>query len=542
MNRFFAALSHPQLCAHLHLHTRPQLRLGFVGRRIQIAVAMTVIFSCVLMFPAQLWAHPLGNFTVNRYGRLDVGDTHLSLMHVIDMAEIPAHQARVLIDENRDGTVDDAEEAAYLATILAQLQADLHFTINGTATSLTPVDSTLTFPTGQAGLPTLRIVTHWEIPLAAGAPLWQVDYVDNSFAERLGWQEVIVRSGDAVKLLASSVPDTDISNELTSYPEDLLQSPPAVNQASFRFEPLGVTNSTAQSSRAEPRVQPIRTGLPTDPFAELININTLSPWAILIALLAAFGWGAAHAFSPGHGKTVVAAYLVGSRGTVGHALFLGLTTTITHTAGVFALGLITLFASQFILPEALYPWLSVLSGLLVAAIGLTMIRERWRNPFQSHQHHEHDDHSHEHDHGHSHGDGHHSHGLLGHHHHHGEHGHSHMPPGVDGAQVTWRSLLALGISGGLLPCPSALVLMLGAISLQRVGFGLALIVLFSLGLASVLTLIGVTLVYAGKYFQRIPESGPLLRLLPVASAVVITIIGIGITIQALLSTGTLRLG
>ncbi|MCB0060896.1 MAG: hypothetical protein KDE19_02230 [Caldilineaceae bacterium] len=522
---------------------RPLLpnRLWQISCRVPVAVLLVTILSSLYLFPTQLFAHPLGNFTVNRYSNIAVGRTQLQLTHILDMAEIPAHQERTQMDSNGDGTVDKGEEAAYLATLVTTLQDELVLTVNGTTVPLTLVDRQMTFPVGQAGLPTLRVVTDWQVPLAAGASLWQVAYTDNTFADRLGWQEVIVQGGDAVSLLESSAPTTDLSAELTSYPEDMLQSPPAVNQASFRFAPAGVANAPSVQSGEAPTVQPLRTGLPVDPFAELINIGTLSPLAILLALLAAFGWGAAHAFSPGHGKTVVAAYLVGSRGTVGHALFLGVTTTITHTAGVFALGVVTLFASRFILPETLYPWLSVLSGLLVAAIGITMIRERWSNPLHSHHHH---NHTHDHAHEHSHDHEHHSHGLFGDHHH-GEHGHdhshSHLPPGANGGQVTWRSLLALGISGGLLPCPSALVLMLGAISLQRIGFGLALIVLFSLGLASVLTLIGVTLVYAGKYFQRIPESGPLLRLLPVASAVFITIVGLGITIQALLNTGTLRL-
>jgi ABC-type nickel/cobalt efflux system permease component RcnA len=261
-------------------------------------------------------------------------------------------------------------------------------------------------------------------------------------------------------------------------------------------------------------------------------------------LLAAFGWGALHALSPGHGKTIVAAYLVGSRGTAQHALFLGLTTTITHTAGVFALGGVTLFASRFILPEQLYPWLGLLSGLLVVGIGASLVWGRLAAllGFGRREHHHHD-HSHEHTHGHDHEHDH-RHGLVHHHHHDDDHGHSHshLPPGSDGAPVTWRNLLALGISGGLLPCPSALVLMLGAIALDRVAFGLVLILIFSLGLASVLTAIGILLVYAGQLFTRIPESNRLLRVMPVASAAFITLVGVIISWQALVQTGVLRLG
>lgn len=271
-------------------------------------------------------------------------------------------------------------------------------------------------------------------------------------------------------------------------------------------------------------------GRPSDPFADLIAIPELGLGAVLLALLAALGWGAMHAMSPGHGKTLVAAYLVGAHGTARHTLFLGLTTTVTHTAGVFALGFVTLALSRYILPEQLYPWMSAASGILVVLIGLSLARSRLLRGAE---------HRHDHDHGHSHhhGDAHthvrandHAHDHS-HEHAHG-HGHSHLPPGVDGRPVTWRGLLALGISGGLLPCPSALVLMLGAISLNRIGFGLLLIVAFSLGLAGVLTLFGIALVHAGKWFERIPEGGRIVRFIPVASALFITAAGLVITVQA----------
>ncbi|MEZ4674169.1 MAG: sulfite exporter TauE/SafE family protein [Caldilineaceae bacterium] len=520
--------------------------------------SMIVCFALMLVMlsPSLALAHPLGNFTVSRYSRLELNREQINLIYIIDMAEIPTQQERSQIDIDGDGTFSTAEQEAYLGQWLPELQRNLQLTLNGEAVNWAVAEHALSFPEGQAGLPTMRLRMHFVAGGPDGDGVWQADYQDNNFSGRLGWQEVIVQAQDGITLLDSTASSADISHELTSYPTDLLQSPMAVRQAVFQFQPTSIGTLTAspqQSAQVKPTVNVfgVAIGRPTDRFAELIELPVLGPWAILLALLAAFGWGAAHAFSPGHGKTVVAAYLVGSRGTVGHALFLGLTTTITHTAGVFVLGLITLFAAQYILPETLYPWLSVLSGVLVAVIGLTLIRERWRSPVQVPQLHDHDhqhahDHAHDHQHAHEHGNEHththheHSHGIFGHHHH-GPEDHSHMPPGADGSPVTWRGLLALGISGGLLPCPSALVLMLGAISLQRIGFGLALIVLFSLGLASVLTLIGVTLVYAGKYFTRIPESGRLLRLLPVASAVFITAVGVGITVQALVNTGALRL-
>jgi ABC-type nickel/cobalt efflux system permease component RcnA len=243
---------------------------------------------------------------------------------------------------------------------------------------------------------------------------------------------------------------------------------------------------------------------------------------------------------------VVAAYLVGSRGTNRHALFLGLTTTITHTAGVFALGLLTLFASQFILPERLYPWLGVASGVLVVTIGWSLLRARLQHLLQAinhkhhhehdheHAHHHHDDHSHPHVHDHDH-----AHAYLHPHSHSHGFGHSHLLPDAGGSPLTWRSLLALGVSGGLIPCPSALVVMLSAIALDRVGFGLLLIVAFSMGLAGVLTCIGLLWVHAGRLFERVPISGRFTTAVPVLSALFVTVVGLGITLQAMAQIGLL---
>jgi ABC-type nickel/cobalt efflux system permease component RcnA len=254
----------------------------------------------------------------------------------------------------------------------------------------------------------------------------------------------------------------------------------------------------------------------TDAFAELASAKTLTPTAILVGLVTALVLGAFHALSPGHGKTVVAAYLVGSQGTARHAMFLGATVTATHTAGVYALGAVTLFLSEYVLPERLYPVLGVISGLSVVAMGGWLLAGRLRGVL-AHQ-------------GAGSGDTH-GHGQV---HRHGGVAHSHVPPGTDGSPVTWRSLLTLGVTGGLLPCPSALVVLLSAIALHRVGFGLLLIVAFSLGLASVLVAIGLVLVYARGVLERFSVGGSVAtRLLPVVSAFLILVAGAVITAQAL---------
>jgi ABC-type nickel/cobalt efflux system permease component RcnA len=251
---------------------------------------------------------------------------------------------------------------------------------------------------------------------------------------------------------------------------------------------------------------------------------------IVLALAVVAGLGAAHALEPGHGKTVVAAYLVGSRGTAWHACVLGLVVTISHTAGVFLLGAVTLYASRYIVPERLYPWLGVLSGLLIAALGFTLFLRRYAGHVHSHDH----DHAHGHPHHHDPNEPHH------HHHPHGrDHQHSHPTPGES---VTLSGLVALGVSGGIVPCPAALVVLLSAVSLNRIGFGLVLIVAFSVGLAAVLIAIGLLMVYARRFMSRFQGEGPLItRWLPLTSAAVITLFGVGIAVQALVTAGILQI-
>ncbi|MBV9791866.1 MAG: sulfite exporter TauE/SafE family protein [Chloroflexi bacterium] len=319
----------------------------------------------------------------------------------------------------------------------------------------------------------------------------------------------------------------------------MLASPLDIRAAQLVIAP---GSAAASGERSQPSVIAAQ---PNDRLAALITTEELSPLVLLVALLSALGLGAVHALSPGHGKTIVAAYLIGSRGTARHALFLGVTVTATHTIGVFALGLITLYASRYILPEQLYPWLGIISGGLVVALGLSLLRQRivalrgtGMSAHTSDHTHDHD-HHHDHDHTHDH-DG--SQHLT---HTHGGHRHTHAIPGADGSSVSWRSLLALGISGGLIPCPSALVVMLSAISLGRIGLGLLLIVMFSVGLAGVLTGVGLLFVHGKRWIDRLGAGRRQrlslgLRGLPVASAVIVTAAGMIITAQAIVQAGVLR--
>jgi ABC-type nickel/cobalt efflux system permease component RcnA len=482
-------------------------------------------------------AHPLGNFSVNQYSRIEIGTTEARLVYVLDLAELPTVADRPLLDTDGDGMIVSEERASYLGGKLSEIAPALHLFSGSTELVLRPTAQSITLMPGQARLDTTRIEATFvaDIPPTgrdAGASLtFRNDYA----GDRLGWREIVVANGPDVSIEDSAELATDQSNALGNYPDDLLSSPldERTVTVTYRLSPGAAAASGEVATTAS---GPAGIGQHLE---EIISGGTLSTGGLLLALLAAAGWGAVHALSPGHGKTVVGAYLVGSRGTPRHALFLGLTVTITHTAGVIALGLVILFASRTILPEQVYPWLSLVSGLLVAVLGFTILRQRLIGlPAFGHHHHD-DGHAHDHDHDHDHGHDHahdhdHTHGLV---HSHDGHVHSHLPPGADGERLTWRGLLALGISGGLLPCPSALLALLGAVAVGRAGFGLLVVVAFSLGLAATLTGVGLLFLYAGRFLERRAIAGRwsgMLRFAPAVAAVAVTASGLMIAARALL--------
>ncbi|MGH2588718.1 MAG: nickel/cobalt transporter [Dehalococcoidia bacterium] len=529
-------------------------------------VALVVVGAVGAVRPQGAAAHPLGNFTVNRYSRVELTTGTARIRYVVDMAEIPAFQERPAIDASRDGRIDDGEAEAYGGRLAEQLRENLHLVVDGRPVALRTAAHELSFPEGQGELDTMRFAAWFEGPLPSLGGGASAEYRDDNFANRLGWKEIVVRGGPGVEVTGSSVADSDLSNELLAYPEDLLQSPPDQQRASF-----SVASGSGQELTGNPGGA-VATARQQDRFTALITRELTVP-VFLLSLLIAMGLGALHALGPGHGKTVVAAYLVGSRGTTKHAVFLGITVTLTHTSSVFALGLIVLFLSDFILPEQIFPWLSFASGAMIAVLGLALLIGRTRTllakrrgrqgtlPGQAgnreqgtgdavvsgpagslasahahvhgtaglHAHSRMRYHATEHEHGDVHE---HEHDELAVHSH-GGRAHSHLPPGADGGRVTWRSLLALGISGGLLPCPSALVVLLTAISIHRLGYGMLLILAFSVGLAGVLTAIGILLVHARRLFSRLPLDSALARVMPVLSAAVVTALGVAIAVRAL---------
>src|SRR3954452_21568051 len=456
-------------------------------KRLLIAVAALLVFA-----PAAS-AHPLVNFSVNHLAEVKVSSDRVDVRYILDQAEIPTFQERGMSD------------TAVLARKKAEIAKRLSLAVDGRNIALMPAGApTLAHPAGQGGLRTTRV----ELPLTAKVrDPRDVVVRDATFGGRVGWKAIVVVPGTGTAV-RSSVPAKDPTNGLRRYPQDLLKSPSDVREAMLTARPGNGTVSAPDGTRvAASREHSADTGL-TGVFSDA----AAGKGVLLLLLVTAFGWGAVHALSPGHGKTMVAAYLVGTRGTPRHALALGATVTITHTIGVFALGFVALALSQYVLPEDLYPCLNLVSGALVVVVGVSVLRGRLRKR-KTHAHH---GHNHELGHGHAHG-----HGRSG-------HGHSHAPP----ERLSMRGLLELGASAGLIPCPSALVVLLGAVAQGQIALGMILIVAFSLGLAATLVGLGLAVVLAARSISRLRPPGRLINALPTASALVIVVVGCVLTANA----------
>jgi nickel/cobalt transporter (NicO) family protein len=420
-------------------------------RRLLLALAVLLVLA-----PAAS-AHPLGNFSINHLAVVSSGGGEVRVHYVLDQAEIPTFQERGL------------PTADVLARKRDEVRHRLTASVDGRPLALVASTGTLVHRPGQGGLPTTRV----ELDLVGhAAPRSTVRVADGTFPGRVGWKAVLAAG------------QQDPTHALTTYPKAVLSSPSDVRVATFRVRDgsLVVPRGAAVHTSGD------RSG--DGGFTKLFDDAAAGRGVLVLLLLAAFGWGALHAMSPGHGKAMVAAYLVGTRGTTRDAVALGATVTVTHTIGVFALGLVTLALSAYVLPEQLYPWLNLVSALLVLGVGAAVLRKRRQAVKHHHDHH--------------------------HHHHHDHH-------------LTNKSILAMGASAGLIPCPSALVVLLGAVAQHQIGLGLVLITAFSLGLAATLTGLGIVVVRAA----RVPLPPRAAAVIPALSAALIVVVGIVMTAKAL---------
>ena len=502
-----------------------------------LAVLAAALFMLAIAAPAA-HAHPLGNFSINFSSGIRVEPAAVAVVVVMDAAEIPT--ARTF--PQGTSKVDNAEAAAYRTSRCAEVANAAEVRLDGAQQPLTVVTSEVTFPPGAAGLATTRLSCQLRTSARlkpAGATLtYRLPYE----ADRLGWRE-ITAVGDGVLLAHSTVPTTSPSRVLTAYPKDLLASPLTVDEATMQVRNGSGTVSGPDAPPGAP-ADSLSRGIDrlTTAYTNLIASRELTLAFGLLAVVLAIGLGAMHAFAPGHGKTLMAATLVGREGTLRQAVTIGLSVTVTHSVGVLLLGLALTFTS-LAAPERVYPWLGLVSGVLLVAIGITLLRAAMRRPpvllAAAHQHahsghsrhtprHNHtDDHSDDIDHPHEAAS--HSHGFFS---------HSHQP-----TQLGTKSLLAVGFTGGLVPSPSALLVLLGGIALGRAWFGVVLVVAYGIGMAAALVAVGLALVRGRDWLERhadrfapIGRSTATARLmrrwLPAATSSLVIMIGLGVAARA----------
>jgi ABC-type nickel/cobalt efflux system permease component RcnA len=482
-----------------------------VLRRFLVLMAVLVAaVAGVVALAAPALAHPLGNFTVNRYARIEVSADAVRVLYVLDLAEIPAFQDRREVE---------ADAQAYARTRAEEISAGLELVVDDELRALTLVDQALEEPPGQGGLTTLRLTALYESPLDEGAPnrVRRASFADTNDPDRIGWREIVVVARPDAEVVASDAPAEDITDELRTYPEDRLESPLDLRQISFSFTPGSVAAEPPALDGSSGAVADV------DGFAALITRSDLTPLAVasLLALALGFGFGAVHAVGPGHGKTIMAAYLVSSRGRPRDAVLLGGVVSIMHTASVLVLGLVLVQVDRSIAAESVFPILTLVSGVAVTGVGIWLLVARWRKLRSSGAGRG----------GHSHTDSDNGHSHDGHDGHDG-HGHSHaLPAGV--APLSRRGLVALGASGGLFPSPSAVLVIVAAVGLGRAGLGLALLAAFSIGLAATLSAVGLGLVYGRNIIER-RGGGQRLAFLPVLGAVALIALGSVIIIRGII--------
>lgn len=479
-------------------------------------------------------AHPLGNFTVNQYAHLTVRSAGVDVRLIVDLAEIPTYQVRGQLDPDGNGTTSADEANAYAGAECPRQLAGVALSHDGQPVALELAAASVQLLPGSAGLPTSRLQCDLRT-VERFDPRGELTWRNGNYEGRTGWREVTA-TADGLRLERSDVPVDSISRELTAYPQDLLTSPLDVRTASVL-----VTAGSGSAGAGVELANPTGRGQ-LDRFtalaADLVGRGDLGPGVAAIAILLALGLGAAHAFAPGHGKTIMAAYLVGERATLRQSAAIGLTVTATHTVGVLLLG-VALSASSAVAPERVYPYLSVLSGLLVLAIGGNLLwrtgRLRWPG-FGGHTHPDPIESADPHSHAHQHGDGDMAgsarvprqqaprhpaqagavmtmpsaaaatatapslaaHGSAPHSH--GGRSHTHPTPAA--GPVTARRLLAMGFAGGLVPSPSALVVLLGALAIGRAWFGVLLVTVYGVGMALMLTGVGLALARARGVLDR----------------------------------------
>lgn len=534
------------------------------GTRVAVVAGLTLLLIAPFAPVAQ--AHPLGNATVNHYDGLVLSPDHVVDKAVEDVAEIPSYQRKGRIDRNGDGTLSTKERSDYAASQCAAMAGAVRLLVSGARVALQVVTSGYSERPGQIQLTIGRL----ECELRADVDLTskaQVRFENLWDDDGIGWHE-ITAVGDAVSLDRSPFPAKSISDELRRYPGDLLSSPLDVRSGTVSVLPGSGSSTYRLAGRlpvAGPAVKALN-DLATS-FNKIVGRKDLTAGVGLLALLLSLLLGAGHAFLPGHGKTIMAAYLVGRRGRLRDVITVGATVTVTHTAGVLILGLLIASTSAFA-PTAAEQLLGIVSGVIVAGVGVLLLVSALRGRHTSklsevlapapvlvgaggsedqrehvdHNHPGHEPHDHDHDqhdqheqhdhtqeHAHDHQDHTHKHGLFG------GRGHSHDP---SEKAFSRTGLVGLGVAGGLVPSPSALLVLLAATALGRTWFGVFLVLGYGVGMALALCAAGLLLVrLRGRLDRlvggtRLARADRLLAVLPVLTALLVLGVGVLLALRA----------
>ncbi len=453
-----------------------------------IRVAALILWGATLPFLAMgnAAAHPLGNFTINHLARIRTSAAELRIRYVLDIAEIPTFQI------THAGGAWNAARMREWANGEGALVADgLSVKVDGVSLALRLERVAARTRAGAGGLPILYWTGDYTAPLHSKAA---ISVRDRVYAERrIGWKDIVLPGL------------TDPTDELRSYPSALVGSPRQNDAATFdvfdgRIAHVRVSGDDTSASGATSIVRPSL-------LSDLVARNAQTPVWVLLTVLAAFGLGALHGLEPGHGKALLAFTLVGARATVKQAAILAMALTFAHTIAVVLLGIVLTFAAGFA-TETLFTWITLVSGVAVAFIGARSLSAALTHAAA---------HRHDHD------------------HHHEGHGHAHAIAGS--APLRFGSAVVAAMSGGVAPCPAAIVVLLTALHLHRVGYGLALIVVFSLGLASVLSGLGFGVVRGAAWLGRRSEFVRAASVAPFVTGGVISVIGSVMLAQGLAAQG-----
>src|SRR5215470_6347105 len=478
-------------------------------RLVSLALAALGVIGFVLALPARPASarpvHPLGNFSVNQAIWLELYPDRVAVTAVVDLAELPTLQERPAVDTTGDGVVSAAESTAYNTRVCHAMAGAVALRVDGHQVRWSVRPAGFAYRPGSAGLHTSRVSCAFRAAADLTRPA-TVDLVNGYRADRIGWRE-ITAAGHGVHIVHPPVPVRSVTNSLRSYPADLLGSPLDQRSARLQVEPGDGTGAgaTVHVSGGDPVSRWVAQA---DRALERLVGGHLTPFVGALAVLLALMLGAAHAALPGHGKTVMAAYIAGRQGRRRDAVTVGAIVTLTHTGGVLVLGLL-LTATAGLAGEVVLSWLGIASGVLVAAVGVAMLVGvlRRRAPVDDHHH----GHSHDHDH----------------------HGHSHSHPS---RQARRLSLVGMGVAGGLVPSPSALIVLLGAVGLGRTAFGVLLVIAYGAGMAAMLTAAGLLLIRVRDRWASRPRRtlARLAALAPTGTAALVLCVGLGLAGRAAL--------